>query len=193
MGTLSFTVTMSLDGYAADADGDFQWTAPGEDVFDFHVERMDAVSTEVLGRTTYELMKYWEVEPAGENWGMAEREFARKWMLIDRVVASRTLKPTELGLGSPKVVRDLTLEELDRIVAEAPREVEIFGPTVAADAIRSGRVRDFRFFLVPRIVGGGLRALPAEANLSLELIERREFSNGAVLLHYQSATEGGSG
>lgn len=76
MGTLSFTATISIDGYAADADGDFQWSAPNEEVFDFHVERMAAVSTEVLGRRTYQLMRYWEAEPEGEDWGEAEKEFA---------------------------------------------------------------------------------------------------------------------
>ena len=59
MGTLSFTATVSLDGYAADASGDFQWSAPRDEVFRFHVERMGAVSTEVLGRNTYQLMTYW--------------------------------------------------------------------------------------------------------------------------------------
>lgn len=186
MGTLSYTVTMSLDGYAADASGDFQWTAPGEEVFDFHVERMALVSTEVLGSNTYRLMTYWEAEPEGEEWGDAEREFARRWQALDRVVASSTIGPDELGAGDPRLVRRLDLAELDRIVADAAGEVEIFGPTVAGAAIRAGMVRDFRFFIVPRIVGGGLRALPDDADLALELVERRLFENGVVYLHYRS-------
>ena len=89
-GTLGYTATISIDGYAADADGDFQWSAPGDDVFDFHVERMADVSAEILGRRTYELMRYWEAEPAGEAWSAAEHEFARRWQSLDIVVASST-------------------------------------------------------------------------------------------------------
>ncbi len=52
MGVLTYATTISLDGYVADADGDFQWTAPGGAVFAAHLERMAEVSTEVLGRRT---------------------------------------------------------------------------------------------------------------------------------------------
>ncbi len=185
MGTLGYTVTMSIDGYAADASGDFAWTGPGEQVFDFHVERMAAVSTEVLGRNTYQLMRYWEAEPEGEDWGDAEREFARLWCALDLVVASSTLVQADLGSGSTRLVPELSLGELERIVAEADGEVEIFGPTVAGEAIRAGMVEDFRFFVVPRIVGDGLRAVPADADLELRLVEQRLFENGVVYLHYR--------
>ena len=41
MGTLSSTTAMSLDGYVADADGDFQWSAPNEEVFQVHIDRIE--------------------------------------------------------------------------------------------------------------------------------------------------------
>ncbi|TWS22641.1 deaminase, partial [Tsukamurella conjunctivitidis] len=145
MGTLSYTATVSVDGYVADADGDFQWSAPGDEVFDFHVERMAAVSTEVLGRKTYQLMRYWESEPEGEDWGEAEKEFARGWKALDLVVASSTLGESDLWEGNVTLVPHLGLDELQRIVDDAAGEVEIFGPTVAAEAIRAGLVQDFRF------------------------------------------------
>ena len=44
-------------------------------------------------------------------------------------------------------------------------------------------VRDFRFFVVPKVVGGGLRALPADAALNLDLVEHRTFGDTAYL-HY---------
>ena len=185
MGTLSYTATVSLDGYAADASGDFQWTAPGEDVFDFHVERMEAVSTEVLGRHTYLLMRYWEAEPDDGSWGEAEQEFARRWLNLERIVASSTLVHADLGSERVRLVSDLGLAELEQIVADAPGEVEIFGPTTASQAIRAGMVKDYRFFTVPRIVGGGLSALPRDARLDLKLVEHRIFENGTIYHHYK--------
>lgn len=185
MGTLSYTATMSLDGYAADAEGDFQWSAPSGDVFQFHVDRMTAVSTEVLGRNTYLLMRYWETPPADGSWSAAEHEFARRWQAIDHVVASATLSRDNLASGDTRLVRELGLPELRQIVADAPGEVEIFGPTTASGAIRAGLVQDFRFFVVPMVVGGGLRALPEDARLDLTLVEHRVFDNGTVFAHYQ--------
>lgn len=184
MGTLSFTATVSLDGYAAGPDGDFPFGAPSEQVFRCHVERMPKISTEILGRRTYELMHYWEAEPEGEDWGDDEREFARRWQGLDIVAASSTLTSDDMTLESHTLVSDLTVDEIVRIADRASGEVEIFGPTTAGPAIRAGLVRDFRFFIVPVILGGGLRALPDDACLDLQLVESRVFENGFTLLHY---------
>ena len=184
MGTLSYTATVSLDGYAADADGDFQWSAPDGAVFDEHVERMATISTEVLGRKTFALMQYWETDPVDQVWSEAEREFARRWRAIEKVAVSSTLTQDDIDSDRVRLVRDLSVAELQRIVDEAPGVVEIFGPTVAAEAIRAGMVAEFQFFVVPKVVGGGLRALPDDAHLDLVLAEHRVFDNGTVQLRY---------
>lgn len=187
MGSLSYTTSMSLDGFVADADGDFQWAAPGPEVFAFHVERMHAVSTEVLGRHTYALMKYWETDPTDEQWGPLEQDFARGWRALQRVVVSTTMSPDELGPGPIHLVRRLDLDELTALAENADGEVEIFGPTTAAAALRAGLVRDVRLLVVPRAVGGGLPAIPQGVHLDLDLAEERRFGDGTVLLHYRVA------
>jgi dihydrofolate reductase len=184
MGTLTYTATVSIDGYVADADGDFQWTGPTDEVFAVHLERMAEVSIEVLGRRTYALMGYWDTYPDAEDRPEAEREFARRWRDIDKVVASSTITGGELTSDRARIVPDLSLVELQRVVERAKGVVEIFGPTVAAEAIRAGMVEDFRFFVVPKMVGGGLRALPDEVNLDLRLAEHRIFNNGIAYLRY---------
>lgn len=185
MGTLSYTATVSLDGYIADASGDFQWSAPSVDVFRFHVERMEAVTREVVGRRTYQLMTYWEAAPEDGSWSDDEHEFARRWQRIPLTVVSETLGAGDLVTGREELVPRLDPGRLEEIVDDSAGEVEIFGPTTAAEAIRAGMVRDFRFFVVPRVVGGGLRALPPDAELDLGLAGHRIFDNGVAYLHYR--------
>jgi dihydrofolate reductase len=175
---------VSLDGYVADAGGDFQWSATDTAVFAVHVDRMAEVSTEVLGRKTFALMQYWETDPHDENWSPAEREFARRWRGIDKVVVSSTLAHEEIRSDRVRLVSDLSLAGLQRIVDGATGVVEIFGPTVAAAAIRAGLVEEFQFFVVPKMVGGGLRALPDGVHLDLRLAEHRTFDNGTAHLRY---------
>ena len=184
MGTLSYCATISLDGYVADADGDFQWSAPGGAVFAAHIDRMATVSTEVLGRKTYELMQYWEDYPDDDDSSPADRQFARHWQDTDKVVVSSTLRHEDLGSGRVRLVPDISLSELQQIVDDATGLVEIFGPTVAAPAISAGLVDEFRFFVVPKIVGGGLRALPDGVRLDLTLVEHLIFDDGTALLRY---------
>lgn len=185
MGTLSFTTSVSLDGYIADAGGDFQWSAPDEELFRFHVERMRSVSHEVLGRRTYELMEYWESPPGDDSWNDDEHEFARLWKDLPRTVVSSTLTRGCLVSEGYRLTPRLDLPELGRLVDDEPGEVEIFGPTTAAEAIRAGMVNDIRLFVVPRTVGGGLSALPDGAVLDLELVEHRLFAGGTLYLHYR--------
>ncbi|WP_271394608.1 dihydrofolate reductase family protein [Neomicrococcus lactis] len=184
MGTLCYTTSVSLDGYVADATGDFQWGAPNEEVFQFHLDRVARLSAEVLGRNTYELMKYWDAEPEGENWGEQEREFARRWGKVKLFVASSSMMESQVTSPNAELIGHLTLDRLKEIVRDAPSAVDIFGPTVAREALLAGLVVDYQFFVVPKVVGGGLRALPEGANLDLKLVERHEFSNGTVYLRY---------
>ncbi len=65
--------------------------------------------------------------------------------------------------------------------------MEFFGPTTAAPAIRAGMVQEFRFFVVPKIVGGELRALPDGAVLDVDLLAHRIFPDGTARLHYAPA------
>ncbi|NVN52925.1 dihydrofolate reductase family protein [Mycolicibacterium hippocampi] len=186
MGTLSYNAIMSLDGYVADASGDFQWSAPGGQTFAAHVDRMAEVSTEVLGRKTFALMQYWETDPVDEEWSPAEREFARRWRGINKVVVSSTLTPEEVESERVRLVPDLSLAELQRIVADAPAAVEIFGPTTAAAAIRAGLVDEFHIFVVPKVVGGGLSALPGDVRLDVTLARHQIFDDGTAHLRYSS-------
>lgn len=187
MGTLGYTATISVDGFVNDSDGDFRWSEPSEEVFRYHVERMATVSTEVMGRRTYELMTYWETEPVDGSWNLDEEEFARRWQALQLFVASSTLRESDLVSAGTRLVSDLSLAELERIVADAPGEVEIFGPTTAADAIQAGLVDDFRFFVFPQALGGGLRAIPKGYREPLRLVEQHVFSDGTVFLHYATA------
>lgn len=170
MGCLTFTATMSVDGYVADAAGDFQWAGPGDAVFAAHIDRLAQVSTEVHGRRTHQLMAYWDAEPEPGAWGEAEHEWARLWAATDKIVVSSTLTPEQVSPGA-RLVPSLGLDELEQVVRDAPGDVEIFGPTTAAPALRAGLVEEFRLYVVPKVVGGGLRAFPDDVDLDLELVE----------------------
>lgn len=186
MGSLSYTVAMSLDGYIADADGDFDWAAPSQELFRWHIDRLASASTEIIGRNTFLLMKYWEQEQDDESWGPDERQFAELWQGFHQTVVSSTLTAADVTSPNTDLVPELSLADLRRIVDEATGEVEIFGPTTAAEAIKAGMVRDFRFLIYPKIVGGGLRAMPPGADLDLEFAGQRAFDSGIVLMHYRA-------
>jgi dihydrofolate reductase len=61
---LIYTTIMSLDGYVADKDGNFDWAAPDEEVHDFVNDLERRVGSYLYGRRMYEVMRYWETAHA---------------------------------------------------------------------------------------------------------------------------------
>ena len=175
---LVYSAIASLDGYVADADGRFEWSAPDEEVHAFVNDLERPVGTFLLGRRMYDVLAVWETmdDPAP-----AMRDFAQIWRAADKVVYSRTL-------GEPSTARTRIEREFDpEAVRRMEGELSIGGPELAGHAIRAGLVHELRLFVSPVVVGGGTAALPDGVRWDLELVEERRFGNGVVFLRYRAA------
>jgi dihydrofolate reductase len=177
---LIYTAITSLDGYVADARGDFTWGAPDEAVHAAVNDLERPVSTYLYGRRMYEVMVVWEaMDLAGQP--ALIRDYAEIWRAAEKVVHSRTL-------AAPSTPRTRIEREFD---AEAVRElkarteVSVGGPELAAHAFAAGLVDACHLFLAPVTVGGGKRALPDGVRLDLELLGERRFDSGFVHLHHR--------
>jgi riboflavin biosynthesis pyrimidine reductase len=62
----------------------------------------------------------------------------------------------------------------------------VSGPNLAAQAIRAGLVDEYQLLVVPMILGGGKRILPANVGVKLELLDERHVGNGWVYLRYRT-------
>jgi dihydrofolate reductase len=182
MARLVYVINMSLDGFIEDADGNFDWSEPPEDLHRFFNELIRPIGTHLLGRRMYETMAVWETEPALAAASDVMREFAELWQAAEKVVYSRTLN--EAWTSRTRLERELDIDVVQAMKASESRDIAIAGPELAAEAIRAGIVDDYHFVLAPVAVGSGKRALPSDAHLDLELKGERRFSNGAVHLHY---------
>lgn len=180
MGRLIYGTICSIDGYIADERGDFDWSEPDAEVFEF-VNELDAgVGVDIYGRRLYEVMKVWQ---SIEDDGTVEGVWAAQWKAKQKIVVSSTLTAVETPRTT--LLRSLDSAALAQLKAESSADLSIGGPTLAADAIRAGLVDEVYFLTSPVIVGGGLRALPDGARLDLELIDERRFGNGVVYTRYR--------
>jgi dihydrofolate reductase len=57
MARLIYSVIASLDGYIADAQGNFDWAAPDEEVHHFANDLERPIGTYLYGRRMYETMR----------------------------------------------------------------------------------------------------------------------------------------
>jgi dihydrofolate reductase len=185
MRSVTYSMGVSLDGYIVGPDGDFDWTAPDEEVFRFWIDDIRGVDVHLLGRRLYETMLYWETADQ-ESLDDAELEWAALWNPLPKVVFSTTLSAVQ---GNARLAAGGVAEEIERLRAEPGEgEIAIGGATLAAEAAASGLIDEYRAMVYPVLVGGGIPFFPQRhRRVDLECVETRTVSSGVVYLRYRVA------
>src|ERR1700710_3074329 len=91
MARLIYSAITSLDGYAADKHGNFDWAAPDEEVHAYVNDLERPIGTYLYGRRMYEVMAAWETMSLAGQPPVAQ-DFAKIWRAADKIVYSRTLE-----------------------------------------------------------------------------------------------------
>jgi dihydrofolate reductase len=186
MAKLIYSAIMSLNGYVADEDGNFDWAEPDEEVHTFINDLERPVGTYLYGRRMYEVMAGWETANALANQPSVMQDFAGIWQAADKIVYSRTLET--VSSARTRIERDFDPEAVRQMKAPARRDITVGGPDLAAQAFKAGLVDECHLFVVPIVVGDGKQSLPNNVQLKLELLDLRRFGNGTVHLHYRTGT-----
>ena len=179
---LIYSAISSLDGYVADADGNFDWAAPDEEVHSFVNDLERQSDTYLYGRRMYDVMRFWEsIDTRDES--PVFHDYAALWQAADKIVFSRTLEAP--STKRTRIEREFDPAMVQRLKASSPSDISIGGPELAGHAIRAGLVDECRLFLHPVLRGGGNQSLPDDVRVRLELLDERRFSSGVVYLRYR--------
>ena len=106
MAKLIYSAICSLDGYVADAEGNFDWSMPDEEVHTFVNDLERPIGTYLFGRRMYEVMRYWETAPTGNRERSAEEEYAKIWQAADKIIYSKSLE--DVSTARTRLERDST-------------------------------------------------------------------------------------
>ena len=191
------TMYMTLDGFAALADGpedpeadrqfwEAMWTGP-----------MGDVDTLLLGRKTYEAWAgFWpgQADSENEHW----RAFARFSTQVEKVVFSQTLQTA--AWSNSRIVRGSVADEVARLRSLPGKSIIVAGGVQLVQSVLAQDLADELCLTVsPSIIGRGLPLFHMEPTLDhhddivplgapgrhdFRLLESRAFRSGAVFLHY---------
>ena len=186
MRSVTYSMSVSLDGYIVGPDGGFDWTVPDEEVFRFWIDEIRQVGVHLLGRRLYETMLYWETADQDPSLDDPELEWAALWKPLPKVVFSTTLSEVQ---GNARLASGGLAEEIERLRAEpGETEIAIGGATLAAEAGALGLIDEYRPMVYPVLVGGGIPFFPErERRVDLELVETRTFRSRVVYFRYRVA------
>jgi dihydrofolate reductase len=177
MHRVTYSMGVSLDGYAADPDGDTNWGVPDPELFHFITAQTSELSAYVMGRRLYETMLYWETADGLDDDAQA---WADIWNPLPKLVFSRTLTAVE---GNARLATGGLAEEIARL---PEGEIAIGGPTLAAQAAALDLIDEYCPRVSPVLLGGGLPYFPPAARrVHLDLLERRAFPSGIATYRYR--------
>ena len=182
MSHLIYTAITSLDGYVADATGNFDWSVPDEEVHAFVNDLERPIGTYLYGRRLYEVMVAWESEQISTAQLAFVPDFAAIWRAAEKVVYSSTLE----NVGSTRTRIERTFDPtVVRVLKESTdRDISVGGAELAGQALAAGLVDECHLIISPVLVGGGKHAFPDGVRQRLELLDQHRFGNGVVHLHY---------
>jgi dihydrofolate reductase len=169
MRQLRYQVAVSLDGFIAGPDGDYEWIVSDPSI-DFGA-LFKEFDTAVMGRNTYEVMT-----AQGGTGAMKGLEV---------VVFSRRLPPkTMKGL---RITKDDAADVVRALKGQPGGDIWLFGGgALFRSLLDAGLVDTVEVALMPVMLGEGIPLLPAGASTRLELVDQITLpASGIVMLSYR--------
>ncbi len=179
-----YAINLSLDGCFDHTIG-----VPDEndgELMEYYTNLVRDAGLFVYGRKTHELMvPYWPDIAKSDSENKVDKDFAEAFVSKKKVVFSRSLASAE-GENT-RIVRTNPGDEVLKLKQEPGKNILVGGVDIPSQLIALGLVDEFRFVVMPVLVGKGKRLFEGISldKLQLKLVESRIFkSSGSVLLHY---------
>ena len=146
MAKLVYALNQSLDGYV-----DHMKLGPPSPAVSRHfIEHVRGLTGMVYGRTTYEIMRYWDDDQP--DWDAVDHEFAALWRSLPKWVVSRSLK----SVAPNATLLENELEAAIRgLKTQLEGEIDVAGPNLAGSLTNLGLIDEYRLYLRPIVLGSG--------------------------------------
>jgi dihydrofolate reductase len=181
MRKLIFAINTTLDGCV-----DHTKQSVDDEVLEHFTHLTRDAGLQVFGRKTYQLMvPYWPEVAKDQSATKADKEFARAFDSINKIVFSRSLDRVEDK--NTRIVRTNLRDEMLELKEEQGKNILVGGVDIPSQLMQLGLIDEFRFVVWPTIAGEGRRLLEGVSlpeKLQLKLVESKVFKSGSVALRY---------
>jgi len=177
---------ISLDGYAADTNGDISFFDVDEKFFDISKMLTDEADTAIYGRKTFEMMDaYWPDAADQPDAEKHENEHTSWYKQAQKIVISS--QKQESRVGNTITIGENIKQKIEEIKSKTDKNLIIFGSPSIVDLFTSlDLIDEYWIFIFPIILGDGVPIFQIKKHLSkLELIDTIKFDNGSIGLNYK--------
>jgi len=175
---------MTLDGVC-----DHTAVNPDEQVHRHYADLLSKAGIALYGRTTYELMTYWQtlLEQPDENAAM--NEFAVTIDRIPKLVFSHNWQQAgakAIHWASARLATRDFKEEVLAIKQEPGGDILLGSPGLIVQATNLRLVDEYQLCVHPVVAAQGMRLFKnIGSRVELKLLKTKTFDSGAILLYYE--------
>jgi dihydrofolate reductase len=170
---------MTLDGVCDHTTG-----IADEELHQHYSDLVDNAGVILYGRTTYELMQFWQTllqNPSGEK---SMDDFAISINKISKIIFSNTLKST--GWDSAELAKRPLSEEVIELKQQAGKDILVGSRSLIIQLLNSKLIDEFQICIHPIIEGKGLLLFDQiKGKIMLKLIKTKSLKSGATVFYYE--------
>ena len=172
-------INMTLDGFCDHTAG-----IPDKELHQHYAKLLGNAGVILYGRTTYQLMQYWQTLLKNPSREKTMDEFAVAIDQIPKIVFSHTLQNTEWE--SAKLSNQLIEELVSELKQQSGKDILVGSRSLIIQLMKLNRIDEFQLCIHPVIVGKGLPLFDKIIDRTIfKLIKTKTFGSGAIVLYYQ--------
>ncbi|HET7118102.1 MAG TPA: dihydrofolate reductase family protein [Hanamia sp.] len=172
-------INMTIDGVCDHTAG-----LPDEEIHQHYADLLNSAGIILYGRTTYQLMQYWQTllkNPSGDK---TADNFAIAIDKIPKIVFSHKLKNTDWDSAK------LATKPLDELIRElkqqSGKDIFVGSRSLIIQLMNLNLIDEYQLCIHPVVAGKGLRLFDnINDRTILNLTKTKNFNNGAVTLYYE--------
>ena len=174
---------MTLDGICDHTTG-----IADDELHQHYSDLIDNAGIILYGRTTYQLMQYWQTllqNPSGKK---SMDDFAISIDKIQKLVFSNTLKDT--GWKSAELAKGPLDQEVLKLKHQTGKDIFVGSRSLIIQLLNNKLIDELQICIHPVIEGKGLLLFDQiTERIMLKLIKTKSLSSGATVLYYEPTRE----
>ncbi len=173
-------INMTLDGFCDHTAG----IIADEELHYHYADLLNNAGVLLYGRTTYQLMQFWQTLLKNPSEDKSMNEFATSIDKIDKLIFSSTLKDT--GWDTAKLAKCTLDEEVLELKQQPGKDIFVGSRSLIIQLINSNLIDEFQLCIHPVIEGKGLPLFDQiKDKIVFRLIKTKSLQSGATVFYYK--------
>lgn len=176
-------INMTLDGVCDHTVG-----IVDENLHHHYSELVNSAGVILYGRTTYQLMQFWQTLLTNPSDKKSMNDFAFAIDKIEKVVFSNTLKDT--GWDTAKIATKPLEETILALKQKSGEDILIGSRSLIIQLLNNNLIDEFQICIHPMIEGQGLPLFDKiKERIIFKLIRTKTLPSGVTIFYYEPAAE----